>query len=133
MSYRALCTRLLNTLQVQSDDHGTKVTSILGNLRLVRSLRRFLLNLIGMVILREVILVNSPYADANLRYQVTNQSSHVVEQEGLVLQVVQRFWRKRCGGELSYSLTRPSYVLPRQKFFNAHTTSRPPAAICHGQ
>jgi hypothetical protein len=40
----------------------------------------------------------------------------------LVLQVVQRFWRKKYGVELFYSLTRPSYVLPRQLTFNLKRT-----------
>jgi len=112
-----------------------RVTSILGNLRSERSLQKFLLNLIGMVALHEEIPVSSPYARATQHYQVTNQSSHVVEQEGLVLLVVQRFWRKKYGVEQFYSLTRPSYVLPRQFLkhyvLQAHTTIRPPAAICH--
>ena len=104
-----------------------KVTSILGNLRLVKSLQRFLPNQISKEVLLDLCWWFLQVVNAMHRYPITNQRSQFEARGDLVLLVVHGSLRMKYGvGQLN-SFSRPRDVLPDKfTFMWTRTTRRSP-------
>ena len=116
-----------------------RATSILGSLRLERSLRRFPLNQIALGFLHGLVFHSCQYANAMPHYREANQSSRFEVLGDLVLLVVRGSWRKKFGLVQLISVSRPSSVLPKfvttyvfrtSSLLLPHSKRKATAAIC---